>query len=40
VERITCTPQKDGTVQQKWDQSTDGGATWATQFLGIYTRKK
>lgn len=34
--RITWIPQDDGSVHQVWDQSTDGGKTWKTGFLGIY----
>ena len=29
IERITWTPNADGTVRQHWQQSTDGGATWS-----------
>ncbi len=39
VERITWTPNADGTVRQRWEQSTDGGATWTTAFDGLYRRK-
>jgi hypothetical protein len=38
-DRITWTPQKDGAVEQRWDISIDGGATWQTSFLGTYRRK-
>lgn len=38
-DRITWTPQKDGAVEQRWDISTDGGATWTTGFVGMYRRK-
>ena len=34
--RISWIPQDDGSVHQVWDQSTDGGETWKTGFLGIY----
>ncbi|MDX1442904.1 MAG: hypothetical protein R3270_03895 [Gammaproteobacteria bacterium] len=37
--RITWTPQDDGSVHQVWDQSTDGGETWKTGFHGIYRPK-
>jgi hypothetical protein len=38
-ERITWTPNADGTVRQLWEQSKDGGKTWAVEFDGRYTRK-
>ncbi len=38
-ERITWTPRRDGTVQQIWEQSADGGANWVVAFDGIYTRR-
>jgi hypothetical protein len=30
----------DGRVEQRWDQSSDGGETWATGFRGFYERVK
>jgi hypothetical protein len=39
VDRITWTPNADGTVRQHWEQSTDEGKTWATVFDGLYRRK-
>jgi hypothetical protein len=38
LERITWTPQADGSVRQHWQQSADGGKTWSDAFVGIYTR--
>lgn len=38
TERITWTPNPDGTVRQHWEQSTDGGKTWQTAFDGRYQR--
>jgi hypothetical protein len=38
LNRITWTPNPDGTVRQRWDQSTDSGATWTTVFDGLYAR--
>ena len=38
-QRITWTPNADGTVRQLWEQSTDGGATWTTLFDGLYRRR-
>ncbi|HVU23985.1 MAG TPA: hypothetical protein VHE13_07655 [Opitutus sp.] len=37
-ERITWTPNADGSVEQLWEQSTDGGQTWRVIFDGRYTR--
>ncbi|MET0814202.1 MAG: hypothetical protein ABWX88_03320, partial [Pseudoxanthomonas sp.] len=37
-ERITWTPNDDGSVRQHWETSTDGGKTWATSFDGLYRR--
>ncbi len=39
LERITWTPNSDGTVRQHWEQSADGGKTWTTAFDGLYRRK-
>lgn len=39
LERITWTPNPDGTVRQHWQQSADGGATWTTVFDGRYRKK-
>lgn len=38
--RITLTLNADGSVRQHWEQSFDGGKTWATSFDGIYRKKK
>jgi hypothetical protein len=38
-DRIVWTPQADGAVEQRWDISTDGGASWQTGFTGVYRRK-
>ncbi len=38
-ERITWTPNADGSVRQLWQQSADGGATWTTAFDGLYRKK-
>ena len=37
-DRITWTPNPDGTVRQHWEQSRDGGLGWGTVFDGLYTR--
>jgi hypothetical protein len=39
-ERITWTPGADGSVRQLWEQSNDGGKTWAIAFDGLYRHKK
>ena len=35
-ERITWTPNADGSVRQHWETSTDEGKTWKTSFDGLY----
>lgn len=37
-DRITWTPHDDGTVQQVWEQTEDGGETWNVVFDGTYVR--
>ena len=39
LERITWTPNADGSVRQHWEQSTDAGKTWTNAFDGLYRRK-
>ena len=39
LQKITWTPQEDGSVRQHWTSSQDGGATWTTAFDGIYRKK-
>lgn len=39
VERITWTPNKDGTVRQFWQSSRDRGMRWTVVFEGTYRRK-
>lgn len=39
INRITWTPNADGTVRQHWIQSVDGGLTWTTAFDGLYRKK-
>ena len=38
IDRITWTPNPDGTVTQHWQKSIDNGVTWTDAFFGIYTR--
>lgn len=37
-DRITWIPRADGVVEQVWDVSGDGGATWRNVFTGEYRR--
>ena len=39
LNRITWTPNKDGTVRQLWEASTDQGKSWQVAFDGLYRRK-
>lgn len=38
--RMTFTPEKDGSVRQFGEASTDGGSTWKTSYDLVYRRKK
>lgn len=38
MNRISWTPNTDGTVRQVWVQSSDGGKTWRPVFDGRYAR--
>jgi hypothetical protein len=40
TQRITWTPQGDGSVRQLWQSSEDGGKTWRTAFDGRYVKRK
>ena len=40
TERITWTPNADGSVRQHWEHSADGGKSWQTVFDGVYRKKK
>jgi hypothetical protein len=40
TQKITWTPNADGTVRQHWQSSEDDGKTWTTVFDGKYVRKK
>jgi hypothetical protein len=40
IDRITWTPNPDGSVRQHWEQSTDGGKSWQTAFDGLYRKKR
>jgi hypothetical protein len=39
LDRITWTPNADGTLRQLWEQSTDGGRSWTIAFDGVYRRR-
>jgi len=39
LERISWTPNPDGSVRQHWEQSADGGHSWTTAFDGLYRKK-
>lgn len=39
TDRITWTPNPDGSVRQLWEVSADQEKTWTTAFDGMYKRK-
>ena len=39
LHRITWTPESGARVRQHWETSADGGATWRTEFEGVYARR-
>lgn len=39
-DRITWTPNEDGTVRQHWEQRTGTNAEWNTVFDGVYRRAR
>ena len=39
INRVTWTPNNDGSVRQFWESSTDDGETWSVAFDGLYTKK-
>lgn len=40
INRITWTPNKDGSVRQHWEISNDNEETWTTAFDGLYKLKE
>ncbi len=40
LNRITWTPNEDGSVRQLWEQSDDDGESWTIVFDGLYMKKK
>jgi hypothetical protein len=39
INRITWTPKDATHVEQHWQVSTDGGATWTEAFWGLYAKR-
>lgn len=39
INRVTWTPNEDGSVRQYWEASSDGGETWSVAFDGLYVKK-
>ncbi len=39
INRVTWTPNSDGSVRQHWQASSDDGASWSTVFDGLYVRQ-
>ena len=37
-DRVTWTPNADGSVRQLWESSVDGGKAWKVEFDGHYVR--
>ena len=40
LNRITWSPEDDGTVRQLWEMSDDGGETWDVAFDGRYVKRE
>lgn len=40
LQRITWTPNADGTVRQLWETSDDAGKSWQSSFDGLYRAKR
>ncbi|MBK6423527.1 MAG: hypothetical protein IPI38_07255 [Gemmatimonadetes bacterium] len=38
-QRLSFTPNADGTVRQLWETSSDGGQSWQVSFDGLYRRR-
>jgi len=39
VDRITWTPNADGSVRQLWEKTTDNRQTWTAAFDGLYRKR-
>ena len=40
IDRISWTPNADGSVRQLWETSEDGGTTWVSAFDGMYRKTR
>ncbi len=40
TQRISWTPQPDGSVRQLWESTEDAGKTWAVAFDGRYVKRR
>lgn len=40
INRVTWSPNEDGSVRQNWETSSDGGKTWSDVFDGRYVPRK
>jgi hypothetical protein len=40
LNRVTWTPNADGSVRQFWELSKDGGKTWSVVFDGRYAKRR
>jgi hypothetical protein len=40
INKMTWTPNPDGTVRQLWEQSKDGGQAFTVLFDGLYRKRK
>ncbi|MEM8917251.1 MAG: hypothetical protein AAGE37_00210 [Pseudomonadota bacterium] len=39
INRVTWTPNSDGSVRQRWQKSDDGGKSWSDVFDGRYVKR-
>ena len=39
INRLTWTPNADGSVRQHWQASQDDGKTWSDMFDGVYVKR-
>ena len=39
INRVTWTPNPDGSVRQHWQSSEDNGKTWSDVFDGLYVKR-
>ena len=39
INRVTWTPNEDGSVRQHWQSSSDGGKSWTDVFDGLYVKR-